>query len=214
MTVADYNPFVDRMISRYEGGYGWNRNDPGGPTKDGITCYDLADFMHRRMDSMAAWAPIVRDMPLSTAEQIYGTKYATACAFNALNVGKDCVEFDFGVNSGPSRAVRYSQRVVSVGEDGVLGPRTLAAINAYDPTRFINELCDARLEFLRGLHTWSTFGAGWGSRVRDLRAYSLALLSQLPKLSTEPIYELKLILIVGAHAKAYGAEEMRALRGG
>ncbi len=33
MTVQDYKPFVERMISRYEGGYGWDRNDPGGPTK-------------------------------------------------------------------------------------------------------------------------------------------------------------------------------------
>ena len=58
--TKDYRPFVERMINRYEGGYGWNRSDPGGPTKDGITCYDLAEHRHQVMDSMVRWAPIVR----------------------------------------------------------------------------------------------------------------------------------------------------------
>jgi hypothetical protein len=29
MTAQDYQAFVERIIWRYEGGYGWDRNDPG-----------------------------------------------------------------------------------------------------------------------------------------------------------------------------------------
>ena len=54
------NRFIGRLIARYEGNYGWDPHDPGGPTNMGITCFDLADFMHEPMDSMARWAPIVR----------------------------------------------------------------------------------------------------------------------------------------------------------
>ncbi len=175
MTVADYNPFVERMIFRYEGNYGWNRNDPGGPTKFGITCYDLAEHRHEHMDSMDHWAPIVRAMTIGEADQIYADKYATACRFNDLNPGKDCVVFDYGVNSGPLRSIKAVQHLVNVAADGVLGPITLAAINAYDPVGFIVDLCTARLAFLQRLATWSVFGIGWANRVRDLRAYSLAL---------------------------------------
>ncbi len=168
----NYKAFVDRMIQRYEGGYGWDRADSGGPTKYGITCYDLAEHRHQEMKSKAVWAPIVQAMTLQEAEDIYAVKYATSCRFNDLHSGPDCVVFDFGVNSGPSRAVKYAQMVVGTARDGVLGPITLAAINSMDPNKFIDDLCDLRLGFLRHLGIWRTFGRGWSARVADLRAYS------------------------------------------
>ncbi len=168
----NYKAFVDRMIQRYEGGYGWDRNDPGGPTNFGITCYDLAEHRHQKMTSMSAWAPLVRAMPLQEAEDIYATKYATACRFDDLNSGPDCTVLDFGVNSGVSRAIKYAQMVVGTARDGVLGPTTLAAINTMDANKFIDDICDLRLGFLRHLGTWSTFGRGWSARIADLRAYS------------------------------------------
>src|SRR5215472_2184254 len=70
--------------------YGWDKSDPGGPTKYGITCYDLAEFMHEKMDRMARWAPIVNAMTLATADQIYQQKYAVQCDFNDLMAGADC----------------------------------------------------------------------------------------------------------------------------
>ncbi len=167
----NYKTFLDRMIQRYEGGYGWDRNDPGGPTNFGITCFDLAEHRHQKMTSMAAWAPLVRAMSLQEAEDIYATKYATACKFNELNSGPDCAVLDFGVNSGPSRAIKYAQMVVGTARDGILGPVTLAAINAMDSNKFVDDLCDLRLGFLRHLGTWKTFGRGWSARVADLRAY-------------------------------------------
>ena len=173
----DYTAFINRVISRYEGGFGWNRNDPGGPTNFGITCYDLAEFYHEPMNSMAAWAPRVQAMSLAVADQIYATKYATACRFSDLNSGPDCVVLDFGINSGPSRAIIYAQQIVGVPVDGILGPVTLAAINKYDPAQFVVRLCASRMSFLRALGTWGTFGVGWTARVVDLRAYSLALIN-------------------------------------
>ncbi len=176
----NYKAFVDRMIQRYEGGYGWDRNDPGGPTNFGITCYDLAEHRHQKMTSMSAWAPLVRAMPLQEAEDIYVTKYATACRFNDLNSGPDCAIMDFGVNSGSSRAVKYAQVIVGTPRDGILGPHTLEAINKMPPNTFVDDICDVRLHFLRALHTWPTFGRGWAARVADLRAYCHHLTGAVP----------------------------------
>ena len=176
MTAVDYVPFVERMIHRYEGGYGWDAGDSGGPTCWGITCYDLAEFEHQKMNSMAAWASRVRAMPISVADQIYRTKYATQCCFDQLGPGKDCVVFDFGVNSGSSRAIKYAQTVVGAHCDGLLGPATLEAINGHDPRDFVTRLCAVRLRFLKGLGIWSRFGRGWAARVADLRGYSLNLI--------------------------------------
>jgi lysozyme family protein len=204
----NYPAFVDRMITRYEGNYGWDKADRGGPTKYGITCWDLAQHRHQKMDSMQRWAAIVRAMPLREAEDIYEVKYASAVHFDELDSGKDVVVFDTEVNSG-NRGIKIAQRVVKVSQDGVMGPITLAGIKDYDAHRFINEYCDARMAFLRGLDNWGTFGGGWTRRVKDLRGYALGLLEpQKPKLG----YSRKEKLILGAHFKAYDDEHMQHLK--
>jgi len=184
MTVADYDPFIARMINLYEGGYGWNPRDPGGPTKFGVTCYDLAEYDNETMDSMERWAPIVQAMPLTTAENIYRNKYATATHFYDMDTGKDCVVFDTDVNSG-STAILLAQKIVGTTPDRILGPITFAAIQAYDPEQFIDDMCNERMSFLESLSTWDEFGPGWTARVTDLRAYCKNLVT--PRLSMKAI---------------------------
>ena len=167
------------------------------------------------MTSMATWAPIVAAMPLAEAEDIYASKYATSCAFNALQTGADCVVMDFGVNSGPSRAIKFAQIVVDEAQDGVLGPLTLAAINKMDGDRFVDGLCDMRMRFLRQINTWGTFGAGWSARVADLRRYSHALITQEKAAVVQGIASLevssftdKTARISLAFAKAYHPDDL------
>lgn len=175
MAASTYIAFTDRMISRYEGGYGWNRRDPGGPTKYGITCYDLAEHRGQRMDSMDRWAPIVAAMPKTEAEAIYKTKYATAIRYDELPAGVDaCVE-DYAVNSGYARAVRVARAIVGVKASGSrMDDATLDAIRKMDPKQFIAKMCAERLAFMhaiRGGEAWAEFGHGWQARVNDLKVY-------------------------------------------
>ena len=167
----NYKAFVDRMITRYEGNYGWDRGDDGGPTKFGITCYDLAEYLGKNMNSMSAWAPTVRAMPLETAEAIYIKKYAAKDRFNQLESGTDCVMFDFGVNSGTMRPVWIAQHVLRLPTSSSFTDDLLHAINEEPAHHFIDQMCDARMAYLRGLKNWSTFRGGWTSRVADLRGY-------------------------------------------
>jgi lysozyme family protein len=152
--------------------------------------------MHETMDSMQRWAPIVKAMSLATADQIYAEKYATACRFNDLNPGKDVEVLDTGVNSGPSRSIKIAQKVVGFtgnDVDGVLGPKTLAAINAYDPVGFINDFSAARLRFLQGLSIWPIFGRGWTGRVNDLQSYARGLLRAGSPIPAKPQKRLQRI---------------------
>jgi len=58
--------------------------------------------------------------------------------------------FDMGVNMGVRQAAVYAQRSANalgaidarVAEDGVIGPRTLAAINGTDPKAYYQLLCE------------------------------------------------------------------------
>ena len=150
------------------------------------------------------WAPIVKAMRLSEAETIYAQKYATACAFDSLGIGKDCVVLDFGVNSGPSRSIKTAQRLTGVTVDGILGSRTLAAINAYEPRDFIISMRTMRLRFLKGLAIWAAFGKGWTARVDDLTNYSLELLKPTRfMILSRPVRKLTRIRL--AYAKSWAS---------
>ncbi len=180
MSLVTYKAFVDRMISKYEGGYGWDQKDPGGPTKYGITCYDLAEYYHETMNSMSAWAPRVKAMELSVAEAIYATKYAAAIRYNDLPAGIDVTMMDYGVNSGTSRAIRSARAILNVPGNGLMDVALLSAIKKTDPAKFINAMDDERLHFMHGIRggtAWAEFGGGWGRRVADLRAYATHLIA-------------------------------------
>ncbi len=181
--LATYKAFVDRMIQNYEGGYGWDKGDPGGPTKYGITCYDLAEHRGQKMDSMSRWAPIVKAMELSEAEQIYVTKYATAIRYNELPAGVDCVMMDYAVNSGESRPIRVAGAILNVPNNGRMTPTLLRAIKYADAKELVRRIDAERLTFMKGIRggsMWRTFGHGWGMRVADLTSYSLRLAANVP----------------------------------
>jgi lysozyme family protein len=69
-----------------------------------------------------------------------------------------------------SRAVKYAQRIVGAVEDGVIGPRTIKAINA-NVDGFVTKYKAARLDFLKKIvardNTQSEFMKGWTSRVQN-----------------------------------------------
>ena len=46
----------------------------------------------------------------------------------------------------------------------------MEAILAYDPKETVDSICDRRLDFLKALPTWDTFGKGWGRRVAEVEA--------------------------------------------
>jgi lysozyme family protein len=97
--------------------------------------------------------------------------------------------FDAAVNSGPSRAIKWLQRAVVVPADGVIGLQTLEAVRALPASTIINRICDDRLDFLKALPTWGTFGKGWASRVEGVRKEALALAKAADQIQLPPDIE-------------------------
>lgn len=60
--------------------------------------------------------------------------------------------FDKSVNMYITQAVKLMQRAAGVTGDGVLGPKTLAAINAADPAVLVKAAHDQAVEFYQDLH--------------------------------------------------------------
>src|SRR4029079_1162976 len=124
-------------------------DDPGGPTNFGITIFD-----YRKYVKADAGADDARAMKLDQAKAIYRAKYGDALRCDDLPAGLDYAVFDYGVNSGVSRAAKVLQRLSGAADDGVIGPVTLAAARDCDCERVVAALCEERLGFLRALRTW------------------------------------------------------------
>lgn len=187
---ANYQAFIDRVIQKYEGGYGWDKGDPGGPTKYGITCYDLAEHRHQKMTSMSAWAPMVKNLQLPEAEAIYQDKYAAGLGFSILPSGADCCILDYGINSGLGRPIAVAHRLLRTNGNKI-DSAVVAGINAYGVSKFVHAMDAERLSFMHAIKNgamWRKFGHGWGARVADLTAYSDHVIAVSGNLrSTAPI---------------------------
>lgn len=89
-------------------------------------------------------------------------------AGSELPDGLDFAVFDTAVNTGPREAGKLLQRVVGVPTDGVLGPKSLAAVNDYIAAKGLPKLIDAYTEarqaYYRFLPTYVNFGEGWRKR--------------------------------------------------
>ncbi len=170
MAASSYDEALRRVLE-HEGGYSNDVGDSGGPTMYGITLHDAR--MYWKHD---ATADDVRHMPLAVAKDIYRSKYWDAMRCDELPAGIDYAVFDYGVNSGISRSAKVLQKIVGAKVDGMIGPKTIAAIQSANASKaIINAICDERLGFLQHLGIWRIFGKGWGRRVREVRAAALAM---------------------------------------
>jgi len=154
----------------HEGGYSDHPSDPGGATNMGITIGRLREVRGR-----AVTKADVKALTLDEAKAIYERYYWLPIRGGDLPAGVDLATFDFGVNSGPSRGVKYLQAVLGVAQDGAVGPKTIGAASRADGKAVIQKLCAKRLAFMQGLAVWSTFKRGWSRRVADVEAKAVAM---------------------------------------
>lgn len=135
----------------YEGGWADNPKDPGGATMKGIT---LATY--RRWFPKATKTQL-RNITTENVAKIYRSDFWDKVSGDSLARGVDLVTFDAGVNSGPSRALKW----------------LMASIGGAD-VETVKKLCAKRLGFMRSLAIWKTFGKGWLARVTAVEAKGVA----------------------------------------
>lgn len=150
-----------RWVLAHEGGFVNHPKDPGGPTNRGVTQRVYDGYRDRIGQPRRSVRAITND----EVGEIYLRQYWKPIRGDDLPAGLDYAVFDFAVNSGVKRAAQELQRVLGVKVDGTIGEVTLAAARKADVFDLIERLCARRMEFLRGLRTWPTFGKGWSRRV-------------------------------------------------
>lgn len=158
----------------HEGGWAKHPDDPGGSTMRGITKETYEAYLGRSVSDKE-----LKAIPDDHLRDIYKTLYWDKVRGDELPSGLDMVVFDFGVNSGPARAIRHLQSVVGASPDGAIGPKTMAALNSYigrhGMENLIKSYSFSRLSYLRDLKTWRVFGRGWEKRVMTVERKALTL---------------------------------------
>lgn len=161
--AVTFDKAFDRLIG-HEGGYSTDRKDPGNWTggKVGLgtlkgTKYGIAANTYPSLD--------IKNLTLAQAKEIYKKDWWDKLGANGLHSAIVFQLWDFAINAGKKRAIMELQQSVGVTADGLIGPKTIAAVNAHDLNDVLLTLTAERLTFYTALSTFSTYGKGWVNRV-------------------------------------------------
>ena len=150
-----FDEAFDRLIG-HEGGYSDNPADPGGRTMWGVT---------ERVARSWGYTGHMRDLPRSTAKEIYKALYWDKVRAEEIPEVVRFDVFDTAVNSGVGQSIKLLQRAAGATDDGVLGPKTLAAVRAMDQQKLDKRFSGYRLRFMTTLKNWPPFAKGWAARI-------------------------------------------------
>jgi lysozyme family protein len=153
------------MVLKHEGGFVNHPKDPGGMTNLGVTRTNWELFLNRDVTEAE-----MRALTPEIVKPFYKKNYWDRIRGDELPSGVDYAAYDLAVNSGTGRAAKYLQQIAGVTVDGVIGPQSLKAIQKCDAEDTVDEICNMRMDFLKGLGTFETFGKGWTIRVNDVKA--------------------------------------------
>jgi lysozyme family protein len=164
--MASFDPIFHALMAA-EGGYVNDPADPGGETKYGITIARWkawqAKGRYPEMKLKDITVPIAKEFYASEEwSWIMGSQIASQAVAHVL--------FDWTVNAG-NVAAKAAQKILGLPADGIIGPKSLAAINAAGD-RLANKLTSARIAFYQELAArkpnLQKFLKGWLIRANKL----------------------------------------------
>ncbi|MBS1903458.1 MAG: hypothetical protein JSS75_07140 [Bacteroidetes bacterium] len=171
--------FLDSLAFtlKWEGGWSNDPKDPGGATMKGITqeVYSTWRF-HQNLPEQS-----VRQITDDELRAIYYASYWIASRCDQLPDKLATALFDFAANCGVGAAVRSLQNLVDVDADGILGPKSIVAVNneidEFGQNMLVASLLRARSAHYAQLCTRNRglerFLDGWLNRVKDLQTLLL-----------------------------------------
>ncbi len=168
--------FLDALaaVLHHEGGFVNHPKDPGGMTNLGCTKKVWEEWVGHEVDEKT-----MRNLTPADVAPLYKAKYWDKVRGDDLPSGVDYVVFDAAINSGPGRAAKWLQQTVDVAIDGAIGPGTLRAVNSIPAAEIVEKYQQIRLDFLKALPTWDTFGKGWGRRVQEVQVAAAGMVDSV-----------------------------------
>jgi len=180
--VADYQLCIPIVLEN-EGGLVDNPNDRGGITNYGVSLRFAKDTGDMELFDIDGDGDIDREdiKKLSIEDATEGFKKYFWDKFDLDNEMSNkiaLVVFDIAVNHGNKNAANMIQKtLVEMGYniviDGIVGPRTLAALHSANEEKFVDGILDVRSRFYDRIvernPSQKVFLKGWKNRIKHLR---------------------------------------------
>ena len=168
--MSSFETTFSRTIG-HEGKFQANPKDRGNWTggKEGVgelkgTKWGLAAMTYPHLD--------IANITLEQAKEIYFNDWWLKLKMDCWpNVMKYQI-FDAAFNHGTGRANQFLQFAARVKDDGVIGPKTIAAVNKTDPNDLVLRFLAKRLRYFTEVKTWAEFSRGWSLRVAQCLEYA------------------------------------------
>lgn len=168
--MSRFSNFITRIIG-HEGGYTADPQDSGNWTGGAIgkgqlkgTKFGIAANTYSDLD--------IKNLTQAQAIAIYERDFWKKPKLDQLPPAVGFQVLDASINHGAKRAVQFLQRALGVGDDGVIGPKTIAAAKVADPKVTIDSILDQREQLYRQHPKFGRFGKGWLARLEANRKYA------------------------------------------
>lgn len=164
-------------VLKHEGGFVDHPADPGGATNFGVSLRFLTSLPKTIADlnkDGKVDRTDIKNMTVAQASMLYESQWWNKYSYGTINDQALATKlFDTAVNLGASQAHKLMQRAlvslgVSVVVDGVLGPKSIAAINACNAVKLLQALRAEQAAFYMRLikqkPSFKVFEKGWMAR--------------------------------------------------
>lgn len=169
--MADIKLLVPKIL-KWEGGFVDDPKDHGGATNKGVT--------------ISTWQKVGYDKDLDGDIDVLDLKAITPADFERVlriywnrwradeikdqKIAEILVDWVWGSGSW---GIKIPQRLLGLKDDGIVGPKTIAAINAQNPLSFHADIYQRRKQFLQDIVTKNPsqqrFIKGWLNRLADFQ---------------------------------------------
>ena len=146
------------LLLAHEGGYSNDPDDPGGETYKGIARKMQPDWLGWHIIDLLKKQPGFPDLLFAKHEVEINKQlqYEVKSFYYSnfwMKISGDKIDnqlvaesiFDFAVNAGIGVSISLSQSVVGVTADGIIGPKTIEAINRFDAGQFLTAFALAKI---------------------------------------------------------------------
>lgn len=168
--MSSFETTFSRTIG-HEGKFQANPKDRGNWTsgKEGVgelkgTKWGLAAMTYPHLD--------IANITLEQAKEIYYNDWWLKLKMERWPNVMKYQMFDAAFNHGTGRANQFLQFAARVQDDGVIGPKTITAVNMTDPNDLVLRFLAKRLRYFTEVKTWAEFSKGWTLRVAQCLEYA------------------------------------------
>lgn len=151
-------------VFRNEGGFQNDRKDRGNWTSGEVgvgklvgTKYGLAAMTYPELD--------IPNLTLAEAKVVYKRDWWDKLGMDKFRPAMQYQMFDAAINHGMHNATQFLQRAAGAKDDGIIGPKTRAAVAGVELNDLLMCFLAERLEFMTVISTWPRFGKGWARRI-------------------------------------------------